>query len=237
MQFTPYPELKRRFNWAQGEHVVIVGPTGVGKSTVIKDLLLPKRKANLFFGTKIKDPLYDELLQKRGYHRVDSLSEVRPWHKDKDGKLKVLLWPHKGKNIAETMGIQKVAFGEAMNDIATHERPWTLILDEGKYLAEQLHLSKEISYCIEQFRTIDGTIVCGAQRPAWIPPSVMANSSWGILYKSTNRDDAQKLADMGGLDGRQIKEELMKLGPHEFLVVHTRGTETELMRSQVELRK
>jgi hypothetical protein len=237
MEFTPYPEFKRRFNilWKQGEHIVVVGPTGVGKSTLIADLL-PRRAANLFFGTKIKDPLYDTLM-KRGYHRVDSLKEVRPWYKNAKGELKILLWPHKGKDISDTMRIQRETFAEAMNDIATHERPWTMTLDEAKYMAEQLRLSKEISYCVEQFRTIKGTIISGAQRPAWIPPSVMANASHAFLYKSTNRDDALKLADMGGIDAKAIRGELLKLGPFEWLYVHTRGTETEVMRSQVEVRK
>lgn len=190
---------------------------------------MPYRGANLFFGTKLDDPLYHHLTRRMGYTRVDSMSEIRPWHNNR-----ILLWPHQGKDISDTMRIQAEVFHEAINDIAMKGKPWTLWLDEAKYMAEQLHLSRDITFAVEQFRTIHGTIICGAQRPAWLPQSVLSNASHAFLWKTTHREDAAKLADMGGIDARAIRDEALTLGPHEFIYIHTRGTVAKTVRSQVE---
>lgn len=225
--------FRKKFRWLQGEHLAVIAPTESGKTTLLVKLL-PYRKANLFFGTKLKDPLYTYMIEKLGYTRVDSITEVRSWHTDSEGRTRILLWPHKGKDIPDTMRIQAEAFREALNDIAMHERPWTLWLDEAKYMSEQLRLGKDISYCVEQFRTIKGTIICGAQRPAWIPPSVLANTKHAFIWKSTNRDDAQRLADMGGIDARAVRDELLTLDEYEWLYIYTRGTTSRVLRSKVE---
>ncbi len=227
-ELVSWSEFQHRFRWQQGEHVVLVAPTSAGKTTLLTHLM-PYRGANLFFGTKVADPLYLYLIRKMGYTRVDRIADIRPWHNNR-----VLLWPHKGKDIPDTMRIQQETFREAINDIATHERPWTLWLDEAKYLAEQLRLSREITFAVEQFRTIKGTIICGAQRPAFLPQSVLSNASHVFLWKSTHREDAMKLADLGGVDAKEVRDEALTLGAHEWLYIHTRGTQSVTLRSQVE---
>lgn len=222
-----WEEFERRFRWRQGEHVVAVAPTEAGKTTLFLKLLR-YRGANLFFGTKIKDPAYDYMLKHMGYTRIEHLSEVRTWHNNK-----LLLWPRKGKTIRETMQIQHDAFDEALNDIATHEKPWTLWLDEAKYAAENLGLKMPITYCVEQLRTVGGTVVCGGQRPAFMPKSVISNASHAFLWRSANRDDAQVLSDMGGIDARAVRDEMLTLGKHEMLYIHIRGTQSTVLRTEV----
>lgn len=223
-----FPEFRKQFRWKQGEHVVVVAPTEAGKTTLLTNLM-PYRGANLFFGTKVADPLYRHMVRNMGYTRVDHMAEIRPWHNNK-----ILLWPHKGKDIADTMLIQQQVFHEAINDIAMKEKPWTLWLDEAKYMAEQLRLGRDITFAVEQFRTIHGTIICGAQRPAYLPQSVLSNASHAFLWKTTHRDDAMKLADMGGIDAKEIRDEALTLGAHEWIYIHTRGTVATSLRSQVE---
>lgn len=223
-----WDEFERRFRWKQGEHIVAIAPTEAGKTTLMLKLL-PYRGANLFFGTKLKDPAYDYMLQHMGYTRVDHLSEIRPWHSNK-----ILLWPHlTAKTVRGNMQIQHDAFEEALNDIATKGKPWTLWLDEAKYAAENLGLKMPITYCVEQLRTVGGTVVCGGQRPAYLPKSVITNASHAFLWKSANRDDAQVLSDMGGIDARAVRDEMLTLGKHEMLYIHTRGTQSTVLRTEV----
>lgn len=222
--YTPWSKFLQDFRWKQGEHVAAIAPAGAGKTTLIRELL-PYRRYSIFFGTKPDDPLYRKIIQ-QGYRRIESISEVRPWEE------KVFLWPKQRKTIPETLDAQREAFRTALDVIVT-QRSWTVWVDESKYLSEMLRLKTELTYCIEQLRSIDATVICGAQRPAWLPPSVLSNATHTFLWKSTNRDDAIKLADLGGIDAQEVRLAARNLDSHEFLYIKTRGTDSKVIRSQV----
>lgn len=225
IELTPWPEFKTRFRWNQGEHVGIIGPTGAGKTTLQTELM-PYRKANLMFGTKVADPQYD-LLLKRGFKRVESMSEVRPWDYN------VILWPKYKGSIPQLVLKQRAVFAEAMDTIVSQKR-WTVWIDEAKYTSQFLGLGKELEFCVEQLRSLKATVICGAQRPAWIPKSILSNASHVFIWKTTNRDDALRLADIGGVDVDEVRQEARTLGPFEFLYIRTRGTVSKILRTQVE---
>lgn len=41
-QFMPWPQFIQQFDWHQGEHISLIGPTGYGKTTLVKHLVLGK---------------------------------------------------------------------------------------------------------------------------------------------------------------------------------------------------
>jgi hypothetical protein len=219
-----WQEFTRRFNWKQGEHVTAIAPPGAGKTTLFQ-ALLPYRGYNVMFGTKPDDPLYRAII-KQGYRRVESFSEIK--HYDD----KVLLWPRMRKTIAETIDVQREAFQEALDTIVKHGG-WSVWIDESKYVAEMLGLRKEISFCVDQLRSNNSSVICGAQRPAWLPPSVLANATHVFLWKSTNREDQIKLADIGGIDSKLVRDVAKSLGKHEFIYIKTRGVNSHMVISQV----
>jgi len=221
----PWDEFKRRFRWKQGEHVTACAPTGSGKTTLFSELM-PYRGYNIMFGTKKRDKTYDKIL-KAGFKRVQAIEEIKPWDRN------VLLWPKHTSDITETKAIQRNEFRKAMN-MVMNQGSWTLWADESKYMAEMLSLSKELTFMMEQLRSINATIICGAQRPAWLPRSVLANSSHVFLWKATDAEDAKRLADIGGIDKKAVLDEMKTLGKYEFLYIHTRGTDSKIYRSQVE---
>lgn len=223
-QHMPWEDFKRKFRWAQGEHLAAVAPTGAGKTTLFSELM-PYRGYNLMFGTKRADKTYDKILR-QGFRRVESVHEIKPWDKN------VLLWPQMRSTIPATVMAQRDAFREAL-DVIVKQKSWTVWVDEAKYLAEFLKLRTELIYCLEQLRSINATIICGAQRPAWLPASVLSNSTHAFLWKTTNADDAKKLADIGGIDAKEVAAVLKQLGRYEFLYIRTRGTEAQIIRSQV----
>lgn len=220
-----WSDFQSRFRWRQGEHLTAIAPTGAGKTTLF-EALMPYRKYSIMFGTKKDDALYRQIMRREGFKRVDSIHEIRPWMN------KILLWPRHRDSIVETLAVQKKAFTEALDVIAKHGG-WTVWVDECKYLSEMLGLRTQLTFCLEQLRSIDATVICGAQRPAWLPLSVLSSSSHAFLWKSVYREDAKRLADIGGVDAKAIAEELKTLGKHEFLYVHTRGTDARVLRSQV----
>lgn len=220
----PWDEFERSFRWNQGEHLAGIAPTGAGKTTLFRKLM-PYRKYNIMFGTKPADDTYTRILND-GFKRIESIDEVKPWHNN------YLLWPKQRKTIPETLVTQRNAFRDAL-DVVVQQRAWTLWVDESKYLSEMLKLKTELTYCLEQLRSVKATVICGAQRPAWLPPSVLSNSTHVFLWKTTDRNDQIKLADIGGIDSRLVRDEAKTLGSHEFLYIKSRGTDTKIIRSQV----
>jgi hypothetical protein len=221
-----WEDFVRRFRWGQGEHLAAVAPTGAGKTTLLLSLI-PYRGHSIFFGTKPDDPLYHELIKKHGFRRIESVEEIK--HYD----TKLLLWPKPvAKDIKATMVKQQTAFARAIN-MVVGQGGWTVWLDESKYMAENLGLKMLLTYLLEQSRSINVTVICGAQRPAWLPASTLPNSTHIFLWKSNKREDAQRLADVGGIDSKLIIETMKTLGAHEFIYIKTRGTESHVVRSQV----
>lgn len=215
-----------RFRWGQGEHLAAVAPTGAGKTTLLLSLI-DFRGHSLFFGTKPDDPLYHELINRHGFRRVESVAELK--HYDR----RVLLWPKPvPKDIKATMVKQQQAFAQAIN-MVVGQGGWAVWLDESKYMAENLGLKMLLTYLLEQSRSINVTVICGAQRPAWLPASTLPNSTHIFLWKSNKREDAQRLADVGGIDAKLVIETMKTLGAHEFIYIKTRGTESSIVRSQV----
>lgn len=225
LEHTPWEQLKREFRWRQGEHLAAIAPTGAGKTTLFSELM-PYRKYNIMFGTKPADSTYDKIL-KQGYVRIESVSEIRSYHKN------YLLWPRQRKTIPETLIAQREAFQDAFNFIVA-QRAWTVWVDESKYIAEMLKLKTELTFCLEQLRSIDATVICGAQRPAFLPLSVLSNSSHIFMWKTTLDTDAKRLGDIGGVDAREVMSIAKTLDRHEFLYIRTRGTDAKIIRSQVE---
>ena len=221
----PWEEFKRRFSWRQGEQVEIIGPTGSGKTPII-DAIKGFRTYNIFFGTKKSDPLYNRLIRE-GYRHIQDIREIKSYDSNN-----FILWPDFPGNIDDHVEVQRDTFKRALNRIV-HEGGWTLTVDEAKYLSEFLGLSKQLSYCVDQLRSNNCSVVCAAQRPAWLPQSVLANATHVFLFKSTNRDDQIRLADVGGLDAAVVRDVARGLGDHEFIYVKTRGVNSNMVISQV----
>lgn len=222
-----WAEFERDFRWKQGEHLAAMAPTGAGKTTLFKNLT-KYRNYNLVFGTKIADKQYDALIRS-GFRRVERMDEIRPWDNN------VMLWPKFKTTIPEFATRQRDAFRDAL-DVVVKQKSWTLWVDEAKYLSQFLKLSMELTFCLEQLRSIDATVICGAQRPAWLPPSVLSNSSHVFIWKTTDVEDQKKLSDIGGVDTKLVRQEAMTLGEFEFLYIKTRGTQSKIVRSQVKER-
>ena len=228
MEFTPWDQVITGLRWNQGEHLTIIAPTGGGKTTLLRQLV-NRRKTNIFFGTKVKDVQYNRLINKHKFRRIESIKEIRPWDTN------VLLWPRYKGSIPELVLRQRLAFAEALDVIAA-QGGWTLWIDEAKYVSEFLKLRNELTFCLEQLRSLKGTVISGAQRPVFLPGSVLSNSTHVFIAKTTNIDDAKRLADLGGIDTKAVKEEALNLDEFEFLYIRTRGVNAQVLKTKVKER-
>src|SRR4051812_31470861 len=89
LPLTPWSEFLREFQWKQGQHVSLIGPTGRGKTTLAKQIL-SRRDYVIAMGTKPRNKNLEDL-RAQGYVRVRDLPspplELAP---------RVLFWPRSG---------------------------------------------------------------------------------------------------------------------------------------------
>jgi hypothetical protein len=208
-------------DWNQGEHVAVIGPTGVGKTTLISKIL-PRRKYVVVLVTKV----HDDTLRKP-FAGFDRIQEWPP----RIHENRVLLWPKPGKTIRETKVKQREVFKKALDSIF-QERNWCVVFDEQHYVCKSLGLQPENEMFQHQGRSSGLSIINGAQRPAWVPLVTLSGSTHVFLWKNTFKGDLTRLSEIGGIDRKEIEANMLGLSKHEFLYVNTRtGT---VVRSQVE---
>lgn len=219
----PWETVRRTIltTWKQGEHVMVNGPTGVGKTTLIS-AILPARRYVVMFVTKV----HDKTITKE----FPDFEVIERWP-PKFTQEKVLLWPKPGKTMRETVAIQKRVFQDAMNKIFL-DRNWCVVFDEQHYICKELGLEQENTMFQHQGRSSGLSVVNGAQRPKWVPLITMSGSTHCFLWQNTLKDDLTRLSDIGGIDKRELEQEMLTLSKHEFIYINTRSGMS--VRSQVE---
>lgn len=226
----PWDQFTANFRWRQGEHLIIVKPTGGGKTTLL-GALLPHQKtvATVVLVTKVYDETFTKQFPKRdGWHRIEEWPPPRYANR-------VLLWPKPGKTVRETVAIQRRVFRDALDRIFL-ERGWTVVLDEEHYICETLGLSPEVAMFHHQGRSSGITVVDGIQRPKYVPLITFSSATHAFIGNTTDRDDLKRLSDLGGVDAKLLAQEAMSLDHYEFLYIPARVRGRLPVRTTVNLR-
>lgn len=218
-----WSDFQEALDWRQGEHITAIGPTGRGKTTLSLELL-KQRDYVVVMACKPQDPLI-ESLPKQGY------TLIRSWPPPEPRELynKILFWPP----IAKMGHIQKQrdAFRLALMDIyeAGH---WCVYYDEARYLTQFLNLQTASELLWLQGRSLKISLVCGTQRPYWIPLSAYDQASHLFIWRDSDERNVKRLCEMASVNSAVIRDAIGSLDKHDFLYINTR-TE-EMMVSRVE---
>lgn len=224
-----YAYLRTAFQ--QGDHMAIIGPTGTGKTHIALEAA-ELRTYVLVVACKPRDPLITDATA-RGYHLLPGNKLEVPYADGKPHFKRVVYWPRmpeeqrrkipQHQRIKAERALHKPLVGGALGYVRDNGH-WALVLDEGTYICRDLRLQEDVDSALQQFRTLNASIIILGQRPAWMGRYVLSQPTHLFLFNTRNRDDRKALGDISGVDPKEVEAILRTLDrdSHEVLYIDTR---------------
>lgn len=210
----PWQEFRRTLRWKPGEHFSLIGPTGLGKTTMLTNVL-PMHPFVTVFATKPRDKTMTALIAHDHYVRF----ERWPNGLDPEEFPRRVIWPD--ATDIDSDKIQKVVFGDAFAKIY-REGGWTLALDETWYVDDILGLGKNIKMYLLQARSLDISLVSAFQRPAWVPRELYSSSTHLMFWKTNDEVDLKSLSGIGYRSAQLIRDIVSDLDLFQVLYINSR---------------
>lgn len=201
--------------WQQGGHVLITGGTGSGKTELAR-LVIEERIKRGGYVVVFMCKLEDETISTsyRGFKRWKTWKK-----KPRVDENRILLWPDvEGKPLREALIIWKKVFREALDEISRVGK-WTVQFDEGLFIASPayLGLAQEMGMMYQLMRSMKGTMITLAQRPAHLPVTIYANIEHALVGRASELPDLKRLADLDGpTNSRELRDIIALNGRHDF---------------------
>jgi energy-coupling factor transporter ATP-binding protein EcfA2 len=205
--------------WEQGEHVLISGATGSGKTALARHIVELRAKRGGHILVFCMKPLEDATITEeyKGFERWKKWKK-RPasWEK------RVLVWPDVRKakgNKDEILRIQGEVFAEAFDGIndAGH---YTVQVDEGLYTTSPTFLGMAGPLAMAHAIGRSGrlTMVTLTQRPAHLPLILYGSASHAFVGRTREATDQKRLAELGAREGgKALANRISDQGRHDFL--------------------
>lgn len=221
-----WADFNRGFDWRQGEHVSLIGPTGSGKTTLM-NTFLERRALVCAFANKPKDETMDQLAKRPGWKVVSKF----PGYSEDDKR--IILWP-KGKSIADFQEVQSRAYYDALSKI------WDIgyycvAFDEVRYICENLKLKKWMELYWMQARSLKISVVAGTQRPAYVPLTMFDQATHLFFWCDNDERNLNRIGGLGATNSKLIREVVSHLPPRTVLYLNTRTG--YMCQTKVEIRK
>lgn len=210
-----WDDFMAHWQWEQGQHVALIGPTGRGKTTLITHIL-PERNYVIFFGTKRKDSTQDALIR-QGYKVTSDPLEIHP-----DVGSHWMLRPNfpKTASPATIRQVHKAVFAQAIMHVF-RQGGWTVVADEIRYLTDTLKLADGMELLWLQGRSLGITVVGGTQRPRHVPLEAFSQSYHLFFWQTPDRQDVQRVAELASIGRETVAQIVPKLTGHTVLYVNT----------------
>ena len=206
--------------WKQGEHVLVSGATGSGKTLIARQLdqiRINKGGHVVVFVCKLRP---DETIL-TDYSTKDGWIRWKRWKKrPAPHERMILLWPETEKhNYRDALKLQQEVFTEAMEHITKTGR-WTVHVDEGLYFChpEFLNMAHDLAMGHQMGRSGKLTFITLTQRPAHLPLVIYSSASHAFIGRAREATDVKRLSELGGRENaRSLAARIEGQGRHDFL--------------------
>jgi hypothetical protein len=217
-----WEEFLAQFDWKQGEHIALIGPTGLGKSHLTREIL-DRRDYLVICVTKVRDPIWTK---QKGFN----VSSVWP---TKGPDKRVILWPRPRNGFQQIFSKKKVRIGEdfrarqkrefrAFLDDVFSRGGYCVCLDELFYITDFLGLKDEVKLLWQQGRSLGISLVCGTQRPAFVPLELYDQSTHLFFFKDQDERNLKRIGGIGWLNSKSIMSQVASLNIHDVLYINSR---------------
>lgn len=210
---------KLRSTWKQGEHILISGATGSGKTALARHVVEIRAANGGHVVVFCMKPLEDRTIVEdyKGFERW------KRWKKrPASWENRVLLWPDVSKAKGDKdkiLAIQDSVFREAFDGI-NHSGHYTVQVDEGLYTTSPVFLNMASNLAMAHAIGRSGrlTMVTLTQRPSHLPLILYGSASHAFVGRTREATDAKRLAELGSREGgKALGDRIANQGRHDFL--------------------
>lgn len=208
-----------RRTWKQGEHILISGATGSGKTALARHIIQLRADNGGHVIVFCMKPLEDRTI-------VEDYKGFERWKKWKkrpaSWENRVLLWPDVRKakgNKDAILEIQREVFQEAFDGI-NHAGHYTVQVDEGLYTTSPtfLNMASDLAMAHAIGRSGRLTMVTLTQRPSHLPLILYGSASHAFVGRTREASDQKRLAELGAKEGgKELAGRIADQGRHDFL--------------------
>jgi hypothetical protein len=211
-----WADAVRAMDWRQGEHVTLIGPTGVGKTELMTELLRMRHWC-VFLNTKRMDSTQDVLRRELGFRTIRKGVDLNP---EVHHRFTVSPpWPKK-LSANDTDRLHAAVFTEALA-IAFRQTGWTVGIDELEYINRDLRIDAPVNRLLRQGRSQYNSMILGTQRPRHVTLHAYEQATHLFIWRQSDAANIVRAAELAGVNKQAVIETTFTLSKHDTLYVNT----------------